>query len=286
MSIGTFQPTATGWLMCIAAIWCAIGSAGSVAAAQPCGTVERPCDIDRGSGGRYYARPPAGWDGTKPLGVLLFFHGYQSSGAAFIENVSLQKAAARGRYLLVAADGLQGTWSHTGSPSQRRNEVEYVRNLIDDLTTRFPIDRADMWVAGFSQGGSMTWEVACFLGSTFKAYVPIAGAFWQPLPKSCPGGPVNILHIHGTADSTVPMLGRSIGPYRQGEVMKAWTIAKAMDRCAIDPQVTQTRGPFACEEWTACDTGTRLHMCLHKGGHSMPPGWADLAYDFLGAIQK
>ena len=34
-------------------------------------------------------------------------------------------------------------------------------------------------------------------GQAFAAYAPIAGAFWLPMPANCPGGPVNLSHIHG-----------------------------------------------------------------------------------------
>lgn len=261
--------------------------AASPSAAPPqCGSVKQPCEILSAAGGRYYAKPPPDWDGKRPLGALLFFHGYQSSGAAFIENQSVLNAAHRGGYMLVAADGINGSWSHTGAPTQNRNEVTYVRDLLDDLARRFPIRQDELWVSGFSQGGSMVWETACYLGQRFKAFVPIAGAFWQPLPTTCPGGPVNILHIHGTADRTVPMLGRPIGPYRQGEVMKAWAVMKAVDQCSPLPQSTGNSGRYQCETWTDCRSKRLLEICLHDNGHEIPAGWDDLAYAFLAKIKK
>ncbi len=261
--------------------------AGDLSAmAAPCGSVKQPCEIPTAGGGRYYAKPPPDWDGKRPLGVLLFFHGYQSSGAAFIKNQGVLNAAHRGGYMLVAADGIGGSWSHTGAPTQNRNEVTYVRDLLNDLATRFPIRQDELWVSGFSQGGSMVWETACYLGQRFKAFVPIAGAFWQPLPTTCPGGPVNILHIHGTADRTVPMLGRPIGPYRQGEVMKAWALMKAVDQCSPLPQLRDSSGRYRCETWNDCRSKRLLEICLHDSGHEIPADWADLAYAFLAKIKK
>lgn len=247
----------------------------------PCGGPDHACEIAGGAGGRYYVARPPDWDGKRPLGALLFFHGYRSSGAEFIKNASVLEAARRGGYLLVAADGIRGTWSHTGSPSHNRNEVAYVEGLLADLAHRFPIDQKNLWVAGFSQGGSMVWEVACYLGPRFKAFVAIAGAFWNPLPETCPSGPVNMLHIHGTTDRTVPMLGRPIGPFRQGEVMKAVAVIKTVDRCEALPQSKATTGPFVCETWSTCESGSLVRLCLHGRGHEIPRAWADLAYQFM-----
>lgn len=238
-------------------------------------------DIVGGAGGRYYVSAPAGWNGKSQIGALLFFHGYKASGAATIADASLKAAAHAGGYLLVAADGLDGTWSHTGSPAHRRDEMAYVAGLLADLKSRYPIAQDELWVAGFSQGGSMVWEVACYMGGRFKAFVAIAGAFWNPLPKSCPGGPVNLLHIHGTGDRTVPMLGRPIGSYRQGEVMKAWDIMRSSDACTVAPQRTAKIDKTVCEFWTTCRTGRQLELCLHEGGHFIPKNWAELAADFM-----
>ena len=38
---------------------------------------------------------------------------------------------------------------------------------------------------------------------------PVAGAYWEPLPETCPSGPMSLRHVHGLADPTVPMKGRS-----------------------------------------------------------------------------
>lgn len=257
-----------------------------VQAHPSCGSLEKPCEIASGVGGRYYAYPPNDWDGKRSHGALLFFHGYQSSGAAFINNVELRNAARREDHFLIAADGVNGTWSHTGSPTQKRNELEYVSGLVADLTKRFSILHHDIWLAGFSQGGSMVWEVACHMGGRFKAFVPIAGAFWKPLPPTCAGGPVSILHIHGTDDRTVPMTGRQIGPYRQGDVMKAWDLMKTIDRCSQAPQSISRIGIYNCQAWTDCKSEHRMELCLHEHGHNIPTNWADLAHGFLSKLRK
>jgi polyhydroxybutyrate depolymerase len=251
-----------------------------------CGEVARPCMIDGGTGGRYYIVTPSGWDGVRPLGALVFFHGYRSSGAEFTSNPTVVAAAHRGGYALVAADGLDGTWSHSGSPTRRRDETVYVSNLLDDLARRIPLDRKDLWAAGFSQGGSMVWEMACHLGERFKAFVAISGAFWEPLPQTCTTGPVSILHIHGGQDRTVPMLGRRIGSYKQGEVLKSFEIMREVNHCAPQSSVSRVTGAFVCETWSNCQSRHRLQLCMHNGAHQIPAQWDDLAYRFLSDAKR
>ena len=67
---------------------------------------------------------------------------------------------------------------------------------MNDVSSRWPIDRERVLVTGFSSGGSMAWLVACYMGEEFAAYVPVAGALRRPVPsQTCPGGPVAMLHF-------------------------------------------------------------------------------------------
>ncbi|MDX2307869.1 MAG: hypothetical protein NW216_06510 [Hyphomicrobium sp.] len=266
----------------------ALVSAGSLphaeVSAASCGGIDRPCSFGRDNRDRYYLSPPPTWDGRRAIGILLFFHGYRSSGRATVENALIREAAHRGGYMLVAADGLHGTWSFRGSPGQFRDEIDYVERLMVDLARRVHLNEDDMWVSGFSQGGSMAWEVTCLIGARFKAYVPISGAFWQPLPDHCPGGAVNLLHIHGTADRTVPMAGRAIGPFHQGDVKRSLEIMRSSARCGSKPASRDTIGNYSCETWRNCNAEAAFSLCLHPRGHEIPTDWADLAYDFLSSI--
>ena len=264
----------------------AITSTLALAQSDPgCGGETIPCQIADGSGGQYYVMPPRGWDGVSPLPVLMFFHGYGATGQVFVKSQNMQRIARRGGFLLVAPDGLNKTWAHQGSPSNLRNEMAYVDALLADLKQRFPIDDRRMWAGGFSQGGSMVWDLACKRGDLFQAYVPIAGGFWNPMPTNCPAGPVNILHIHGLQDSTVPMEGRPIGSsWHQGDIRLGFEVWKQEAGCSVRPQRSDSRGRLRCDKWTTCTSGKTLALCLHDGGHSLPQGWSDEAYRFLNSL--
>ena len=71
------------------------------------------------------------------------------------------------------------------------------------------VDRSRVLLAGFSRGGSMVWDVACHAPVTARAYAPVAGAFWEPLPASCQGG-ADLFQTHGWADRVIPLEGRSV----------------------------------------------------------------------------
>lgn len=236
-------------------------------------------------GGSYMARPPAGWDGRSPLPLLVFFHGYRQRGAAVMSIETLTAAADRHGVLLVAPDGLEGSWAHQGSPSSRRDEAAFLDALMADVEQHWPIDPARRWAAGFSQGGSMAWHAACFRGRSFSAFMPVAGAFWRPHPQACPGGPVALLHTHGTADTVVPMTGRRIREvFHQGDVRAGMAFWRRQDGCAAEPSRVVGVEQLDCEIWTGCASGRELRLCLHSGGHTIPKGWAEMALGWAETV--
>ena len=243
-----------------------------------------PCRVP---GGDYHAVLPDGWDGTTPLPAVIFFHGYNSSSARVVANRSLISGFTDRGVLFVAPNGIDGSWAHGGSPSQARNEIAFVDALMDDMRARWPIDDTRLWVTGFSQGGSMAWDVACYRGDQVAAFYPVAGAFWRPHPASCPSGPVNLRHVHGTSDQVVPMEGRPIGAFwHQGDVRESILLLAAQNGCAEAPDRIEIQGNVTCEIWDQCTSGRELQLCLHPGGHVLPQGWISQVLSWAGALTE
>ncbi len=248
---------------------------------------DTPCEV---AGGSYHLAAPAGWDGTTPLPAVLFFHGYGASGASVLADPGVRDSVTRRGYLLIAPNGRDPepgrnrSWAHQGSPFTGRDENAFIAEVMADTASRLPLRRDRVLVSGFSQGGSMAWHVACFMGRDFAAFAPVAGAFWQPEPPACPGGPVRLLHLHGFADEVVPLEGRAIGDrWQQGDVFLAMARLREIDGCRPEPDRITIRDGRRCRAWTDCAFGGALGLCLHDGGHELPQGWLDHVLDWFEA---
>lgn len=265
-----------------------LGSQAAPQVAQACPGAD-PCAVD---GGRYYARVPDGWDGTSPLPTALYFHGWQGTGAGVMGNAPRTAAFTDRGILLIAPDGAERSWSHQGSPTRARDEHVFLSTVLDDVQARWPVDPDRLWATGFSQGGSMVWDLACFLGDRFAAFVPVAGGFWRPMPERCPSGPVALMHIHGLSDGVVPLEGRGIrnDTWHQGDIFGGMETLRAANGCRANPSAFQTvtvgEATLHCRTWDAsvCESGVPLRLCLHAGGHSYPPEWTDLGWDWVRAV--
>ena len=208
--------------------------------------------------------------------VIVWYHGFRGSGLAGIRNRGLIENWTDAGYIFVAADGVEGRWTHQGNPRTEPDDNAYSVAILDDLDRTQTIDRDRLVAAGFSSGGFMVWSLACFLGPPFTHFAPVSGAFWEPLPDACTAGPVTMRHTHGTADATVPLEGRWLrDTFKQGDVFESFDVMIANNDCAVSPDQTDISvAPSSCSIWQSCTGGGSLELCLHDGGHSVPAGWS------------
>ena len=223
-------------------------------------------------GGTYRAVAPARWDGVRPLPLLLYIHGYGQSSGAVLGEPGLAAAATGEGVLLVVPDGVEGSWSFTGSPSHARDDLAFLSAVVADAKRRWPVDDTRVFAAGFSIGGSMVWDLACHRAEGFAAFLPVSGGFWLDYPARCEAGPVALRHVHGLADRTVPMTGRVIRQrFRQGDIRTGFAFLLQTDGCASEPDLRRSEGDLECEIWSSCGSGKELDLCLHPGDHEMRP---------------
>jgi polyhydroxybutyrate depolymerase len=243
------------------------------------------------STGRYLAFPPAGWDGKTALPTMIFLHGYNQTPENYAEPSGWFMGFGREKgVLIILPEGKEKTWSYIGSPMENRDDAGFIGQVLDDVEARYPVDRKRLWIGGFSQGGSMAWYAGCALGDRIAAVTPVAGAFWEPLPKTCEKGPLNMLHIHGSADDVVPMAGRAIGDrWRQGDVKQSIKIMLTSGSCTADMgSETLSLGPMTDCKLNRAVCGAksekRMMLCMHEGGHWMTRDYLDAAWAFMGTL--
>ena len=234
--------------------------------AQACGR-----DTDCVIGDRTYRIAlPEGHDGATPIGAIVFAHGYRGTANGVMRNKALTALATDLGVAFIAAQAAGPDWQIPGGPSHHSregiDELAYFDALIEDVTQRFAIDPANLVASGFSSGAMLVWNLACYRGASFNGFVPMSGTFWEPVPETCPTGPVNLVHYHGTEDSMVPLAGRPIEDAHQGNVSEA---IEMLARTGGYRPVGSGEIPGLQCSRQVTGGGKLLELCLFAGKHRL-----------------
>lgn len=251
--------------------------------ASACGSDSR-CEVE---GGYYLVAEPEGWDGKTPLPLVVYFHGWNGTPEGTFRNRGMVRGATSRGALFVAPFAQTGYWRQMGRgrAERGRDEAAYVRAVMADIKRRWPIDENQTLASGFSRGGSMVWNVACYTGDLFRAYAPIAGGFWRSNPETCPSGPVNLRHIHGLSDRVVAF--DEVGVYNSMPIPKGFDIlARVNGTSKRQRKVPSGDDRLTCTRWDKSNTGRVLELCLHDRGHSIPAEWVGHGLDWLAGLPK
>ena len=249
--------------------------------AQSCGSADIPCEIETGT---YHMALPE----VAPRGVVLLLHGGGGRGRGLL-NTNLARLSLERGFIFVAPNGehpgarFPNNWAvRADNFGHEKDDIAFLGDVMDHVAETQDVDRSRMLLSGFSRGGSMVWDVACFAPDLARAYAPSAGAFWDTLPETCEG-PVDLFHTHGWNDRTVPLEGRPLwgGATAQGDVWESLRIMRAANGCtARQPSRSVVEGERWLKHWDDCASG-RLDLMLHPGGHGSPSDWAQRTLDWF-----
>ena len=198
---------------------------------------------------KYLLYLPDNYHGSKtkwPL--MLFLHGAGECGSN-IDAVAAHgppKLAAAGKrdfpFVIVSPQCPYRDW--WSNPLQ----VEALGKLLDDIVSRYRIDRKRIYVTGLSMGGFGTWSLAARFPRRFAAIAPICGG-------GNPAAAPRVAHVpawvfHGAKDEAVPLK-------KSQEMVKALRKAGGKPRFTIYPEAGH-------DSWSAAYDNPALYQWLLK----------------------
>jgi polyhydroxybutyrate depolymerase len=89
-----------------------------------------------------------------------------------------------------------------------QSDVKFLSALAKSVQRAQHVNPAKTFVAGFSNGGYMSYTLMCQAGSVFHAAAIVAGLIDANVLQNClPDKPKPVIHFHGVDDSMVPIDG-------------------------------------------------------------------------------
>ncbi len=207
----------------------------------------------------------------RALPLVFNFHGYLSNSQQHQDYSRLNARADERGVIAVHPDGVNRSWN-AGTccgHAQRTgvDDVAFVDELLRRVEALHPVDRTRVYAMGLSNGGFMSYRLACERSDVFAALVPVAGV---NVTKECtPARAVPLLHFHGTEDTIVPYEGSSSSDLVSApESTRAW--AEKMG-CGDTRTETLVAGDVRCESFEGCPAGVEVTLCtVNGGGHTWP----------------
>lgn len=230
------------------------------------------------------ATPPAG---AMPL-IVVLHGGHGSDGNAQRSFGFDAHADARG-FAVAYGDGVRSSWADgrgtTPAEQDGVDDKRFLAALVADAATRLAIDPARVYLAGMSNGGMMSFRMACETASPFRGYAMVAANVPEPIAPSCaPLATRPVLTINGTEDPLVPPEGGDCcggGPIlgQGGRVISvdaSAEIFRLAKGCAVTPEIELLPpevddGTYVEQrQWTGCGSAFLAYR-VHGMGHAWPP---------------
>ncbi len=229
---------------------------------------------------------PSGATGTKPLPVVLSFHGAGEMAEDRPVVEGFTSLGDRPGFVSVYPQGLVGDAGPISGvtgwdvEATKVDEPAFVAALLDELGTRVCIDKARVYAAGNSNGGAMALLLACKLPDRIAAVASVEGAVLEP---GCKGDtpPVPTIAFHGLDDAVVPYAGSNSAAGGFPPVLDVMAARAAINRCTGEPTVATVTPTVERRTWNGCTAPVVLYTLDHHGhawpGHPLPVSQKDLA---------
>lgn len=221
-----------------------------------------------------------------PSAAVVVFHGGGGNAENAVRMSHFDRSADQHGFIAVFPDGvgrLEDKFLTFNSGnccgvalSEKVDDVAFTRALVQDLATVVPLDYDRLYVTGMSNGGMMTYRLACEAADLFAAAAPVAGA--NNLDQCNPSRAIALLAVHGTADRSVKFEGGRTDPAVRLDANDRVdrSVVESIDpflrlaKCTAPAAVTLTGD--AERHVFPCTGGAVEVLAVVDGGHAWPGG--------------
>lgn len=218
----------------------------------------------------YAVHVPPGYDKGAPLPALFCLHAFSMNARSFCDTMAgwLSKADKE-KFILIMPNGYMNSFNigpGCGAAllpvfTAGIDDVGFVRALLEDVGKHVNIDLGRVYAAGFSNGSSLAWRLACEASDIFTAVVPVAAAMC--IDECKPTHKVSMLDVYGTSDAL-----NSAETHASG--MAALTEHNGCSTNTMPAALPMSAGANTCLTQTGCSSGAcsaiEVTQCVVQNG--------------------
>ena len=214
--------------------------------------------------------------------VVFNFHGLTSTAAFHKAYTQMDLTSDKNGFIVVYPQGLKAQTFFAGFVTQwdtqygtNTKDVLFVSDMISALYEKYEINLKRVYATGFSNGGFMSFRLACELSYQIAAVAPIAANIPRNQQNACSQEySVPIMMIHGTKDPQVPVNGNSFFESTLGSI-EFFTKKYECDSFPIvtdlENMSTTDNSTVELLEYQNCRAESNLkYYRIMEGGHTWP----------------
>ena len=231
---------------------------------------------------------PGSYDPATPAPLVFSFHGYSSNAALNMNYTGFTAISDTAGFILVHPDG---TLDATGTPhwnvggwtvGSTTDDIGFTDQMITEISNDYNINSDRIYSTGMSNGGYMSFLLACQLSDKIAAIASVTGSMTPQTYSVCnPSHPTPVLQIHGTMDGTVPYEGDPTWTYSIEDVMSYWV---DYNNCNTTPTLNSipdiNTNDGSTVDHFIYDGGsngvTAEHFKVYGGDHDWPGVWGNM----------
>jgi polyhydroxybutyrate depolymerase len=152
---------------------------------------------------------PAINDGVQKVPLVFNLHGLGSNAFEQENYGDFRPIADTANFIIVSPNGTNVVfafkgWNTFNTIGMGVNDLDFINQLLDTVAKKYPINKDKVYATGMSNGGFMSYELACFMSSKIAAIASVTGSMTEERRTACAARHATpIMQIHGTADKTV-----------------------------------------------------------------------------------
>ncbi len=226
----------------------------------------------------YQVYVPPSNSSAVPSPLVINYHGLGSNGFEQRIYTGFDGVAADSNFIVVYPDGINQAWNSGLITQTIADDVGFTEALIDKISVDYNIDQRRVYATGMSNGGFMSYRLACELEHRIAAIASVTGTIANDILPTCQNNrPVPVMQIHGTADGVVDYNGTA-GFHQGAEGSVNYWIGK--NNCSSVGDTTLIADFDPADNSTAirvyygpCANGTEVELYkVLGGGHTWPDG--------------
>jgi polyhydroxybutyrate depolymerase len=229
---------------------------------------------------QYAVHVPTGYSSSTPVPALFCLHGLAQNPVMFCldTGVAWPTKADQEGFVVIMPNGYVNSWNGGtccgAAVSAGLDDVSLIRAIFIEVGKHVNIDLRRVYATGLSNGGYLSYRLACEASDLFVAVAPSAGAVGtaaigggtgttSDLTTCVPTHKVSVLDIHGTSDPLIPYSTQK----------PSLAIVQASDGCSMTTMTASavpSGGDTTCVSFAGCPACPNVSVTgctIMAGGH-------------------